>query len=62
MEQCRENKAAIVTGASSGIGAAISARPKGTAQPADVPVMSFPSVTAGAQTMWALPIWPSQPG
>lgn len=26
MEQCRENKAAIVTGASSGIGAAISAR------------------------------------
>ena len=56
MEQCRENEAAIVTGASSGIGAAISARPKGTAQPADVPVMSFPSVTAGAQTMWALPI------
>ena len=27
MEQCRENEAAIVTGASSGIGAAISARP-----------------------------------
>lgn len=26
MEQCRENEAAIVTGASSGIGAAISAR------------------------------------
>ena len=27
MEQCRENEAAIVTGASSGIGATISARP-----------------------------------
>ena len=42
--------------------AVISARPKGMAQPAEVPVISFPSVTAAAQTILALPICASQPG
>ena len=43
--------------------AATSARPKGTAQPAEVPVISLPSTTKALfSSMRALPISPSQPG
>ena len=43
--------------------AVISCRAKGTAQPAEVPVITLPSTTAAASgTITALPIWVSQPG
>ena len=43
--------------------AVISSRAKGTAQPAEVPVITLPSTTAAASgTITALPIWVSQPG
>ena len=55
--------AAMRWASSSPFSTSIRDRPKGMAQPAEVPVMRFSSVTAAASSiMMALPMPPSQPG